>query len=420
MTSLAAASFVEGLKTGAYLDRARVRRLAAIYVIVGLISFVAMLSTSDGFRDKMGRPLGTDFMAFYVAGSVAVDDVPAAAYDAQKLYTEHQRLLGEEKPSFWPYLYPPAFLFLAIAFAALPYLAAWLMWMGVTLGLYVGAMQKLAPGALAALVAVAFPTVLTNFLHGQNGFLIAALFAGAVVCLFGKRPIVAGILFGLIALKPQYGVLIPVALAAAGRWRAFLAAAATVGALAALPTIAFGADIWPGFFETMRAARVEVVEAGAIGFEKIQSVFAQARMLGAPVSFAYAAQGATAIALGAFVFRLWRGAAADDVKAAGLIVASLLVSPYAVDYDLVVLAPAIALLIRDGSARGFGPYEKSAFLFAAIAPVIARPIGAGLHVSLGLIAMIALMAIVWRRSGENVVRAAAGPRAALPTGAGGR
>ncbi len=389
---------LDHIRTGDFLDRARVRRIAVIYFVVTLASLAALLATSDGFRDQMGRPLGTDFMAFHVAGSVALEDGGAAAFDGEKQYKRHQLMLGEEEPDFWPYLYPPSFLFIAMGLAALPYLAGWLVWMGATLGLYVAAMRTIMPGGFAVFLSLAFPAVYSNFLHGQNGFLIAALFTLALASLFSKRMILAGVLFGLISIKPQYGLLIPLALAAAGQWRAFAGAAASVIALAALPTIAFGAEVWTEFFETMRLARLEVMETGAIGFEKIQSAFAQARMLGAPIPLAYAIQALTSIAAGAMVFRLWRGGARDDVKGAGLVIASALATPYAVDYDLVILAPALALLVRDGLARGFGSYEKTILLFAAFAPVIARPIGMGTHLSMGLLAMLALTAIVLRRS----------------------
>ena len=404
------------LRSGDFLDKPRIRRIAVIYFVVTLLSLAALLATSDGFRDQMGRPLGTDFMAFHVAGSIALEEGGAAAFDAERQYARHQRLLGEEHPDFWPYLYPPSFLYVAMGLAAMPYLAAWLIWMGATLGAYVAAMRTIMPGGFALFLAVAFPAVFSNFLHGQNGFLIAALFAGALASLFSKRMILAGVLFGLISIKPQYGLLIPLALAAAGQWRAFSGAAASVIALAALPTIGFGAEVWAGFFETMRLARAEVMETGAIGFEKIQSAFAQARMLGAPIPLAYAIQTLTSIAAGAMVFRLWRGRARDEVKGAGLIVASALATPYAVDYDLVILAPAMALLIRDGLARGFGPYEKAILLFAAFAPVIARPVGIGTHLSMGLLAMLALAAIVLRRAsignGDRV--ATEGPTSVIP------
>lgn len=389
---------LDHLRSGDFLDRARLRRIAVIYLAVSLVSFAVLVFSSDGIKDPLGRPLGTDFMAFYAAGTVALEHGGAAAFDGETLYAAHQEILGEEEPSFWPYLYPPAFLFAAMALASVPYVAGWLGWMAATLVAYLAAMRAIAPGGFATLLAVALPAVYANFLHGQNGFLIAALFAAALHFLAGGRSVLAGVAFGLLAIKPQYGLLIPVALAASGNWRAFAAAAFVAAAQIAAPTLVFGPEIWSGFYETMRQARLEVMEAGAIGFEKIQSVFAQARFLGASPALAYALQGATTLALAAFVYRLWRGPARAEIKGAGLIVAAALATPYAVDYDLVVLAPAMALLIRDGLARGFGPYEKTILLFAAFAPAIARPIGSAVHISMGLAALVLLIAIVRRRA----------------------
>ncbi len=406
MIAAARPPFLEALKSGAFLDRARIRRIAVIYFLASLASFAVLVATSDGFRDRLGRPLGTDFMAFHVAGSVALEDGGVAAFDGEKQYARHQQMLGEEQPSFWPYLYPPSFLFIAMALASLPYVASWLVWMGATLSAYVVAMQQIAPGRFAGFLAIACPAVYLNFLHGQNGFLIAALFAGALASLSARRAILAGVLFGLVSIKPQYGLLIPVALAAAGCWRAFAAAAVTVIALIAAPTIAFTPSVWTAFIETTGSARVEIIEAGAIGFEKIQSAFSQARMLGASVALAYAAQGVVALASLIIVFRLWRSRASDDVKGAGLIVGAALATPYVVDYDLVILAPAIAMLVRDGLARGFGPYERTVLFFAALAPVIARPVGSGLHLSMGFLALVLLMLMIRRRALSNPVPAA--------------
>ncbi len=50
------------------------------------------------------------------------------------------------------------------------------------------------------LLALAFPAVLINVGHGQNGFLTAALLGGALVVL-DRRPLFAGILFGLSGLQ---------------------------------------------------------------------------------------------------------------------------------------------------------------------------------------------------------------------------
>ena len=74
---------------------------------------------------------------------------------------------------------------------------------------------------------------------------------GAALLTLTKRPIVSGILFGCLAYKPQFALVIPVALLAAGQWRAIAAAAGTVIALVAVTSLAFGWDIWLAFAASM-------------------------------------------------------------------------------------------------------------------------------------------------------------------------
>jgi alpha-1,2-mannosyltransferase len=107
---------------------------------------------------------------------------------------------------------------------------------------------------------------------------------------------------------------------------------------------------------------------------KIQSVFARAPMWGAPIALAYAVQGAMSAALAAALIRLWRGVAPYPLKAAALCLAAILAAPYAFDYDMVAVAPAIAFLFVDGLQRGFAPWDKTALAALWLAPILARTV----------------------------------------------
>ena len=208
------------------------------------------------------------------------------------------------------------------------------------------------------LLALAFPAVLINVGHGHNGFLTAALLGGGLVIL-DRRPLLAGILFGLMAYKPQFGLMIPIALAAGGYWRTFAAAAATAVLLTLVTTLVFGVQVWHAFFVGAEFTRTVVLEQGDTGWHKIQSIFSWACMWGAPVTLAYAIQGAATLVLAMASAWLWHGKAPYPLKAAGLCLAAILATPYTLDYDMMVLAPAIAFLVADGMARGFGPVGKN-------------------------------------------------------------
>jgi hypothetical protein len=386
----------DGITSGIWLTGARLRAYSLILLGLALLALAALLATSNGLNDYQGRPLGTDFSNVYAAGKYVLDGKPEAPFDPPLQHKKEQEIFGEKTP-FYGWHYPPIFLFLAAALATLPYLAALAIWQASTLALYLVSIRSILPRAEVWLPALAYPAVFINVAHGHNGFLTAALIGGGL-WLLERKPVAAGILFGLLIYKPQFGVFIPLALLAGGHFRAFASAGITVIALCAATYLAFGVGVWDAFLTSMSFTREVVLEQGQTGFHKIQSVFAAVRLLGGPVALAYAAQAIT-FAVAAFcLVRIWRSRAAFALKAATLIAASMLATPYLLDYDLMIAAPAIAFLVAHGLAKGFAPYEKSALAFVFLAPLLTRAIAEQIFLPLGLIALIALFAVTLRRA----------------------
>ncbi len=235
-----------------------------------------------------------------------------------------------------------------------------------------------------------------NLTHGHNGFLTAALFAGALAFL-DSRPLLAGCLFGLLAYKPQFGLFIPIVLAATGRWRVIASATTTVLALAALTTALFGSQVWPAFLESAHFTRTVVLEQGGTGFHKIQSVFAWVRLWGGSIALAYGAQLAVMGLVMIGLVRLWRSQAPQGYKGAALCLGALLATPYGLDYDLMLLAPVIALLVAEGQAEKFAPYEASLLALLWFAPVAARQLAELTFIPVAVIAMLLCFVLVYRR-----------------------
>ncbi len=217
---------------------------------------------------------------------------------------------------------------------------------------YLVTLRAILPRPETWLVATAFPAVFVNIGHGQNAFFTTALLGGALH-LLNSRPWLAGLLIGLLAYKPQFGAMIPIALLAGGHWRTIGSAVLTVAALIAVSTLALGTSVWHALAASTTFMQTVVLEGGNIGWEKIQSIFSAVRMWGGSVPLAYAVQFSLAAILAATLAWLWRSEAAFELKAAALAIASLLATPYVLDYDLVVLALAIAYLARSGSRRAF-------------------------------------------------------------------
>lgn len=387
------------MASGDWLTAARLRAYCLILLGLSLLALAALIATSDGLNDYRGRPLGTDFSNVYAAGKYVLEGKPEAPFDPALQHRKEREIFGADTP-FYGWHYPPIFLFLAAALALFPYLAALALWQASTLVLYLLSIRAILPRAEIWLPALAFPAVLINLAHGHNGFLTAALIGGGLY-LLDRRPIAAGILLGLLIYKPQFGVLIPLALAAGGYWRAFTAASIAVLALCAATYFTFGLGVWEAFRESMTFTREIVLEKGDTGFHKIQSVFAAVRLLGGPVLLAYAAQALVFAVSAVAVVWLWRSRAAFALKAAALIAGSMLATPYLLDYDLMIAAAAVAFLVAHGLSKNFAPYEKSALAFVFIAPLLTRAIAEHIFVPLGLAAIVLLFGTVLRRAARD-------------------
>ena len=332
------AAFIDLLRSGAWLTRERVRLVAIVLLAASAIGAGYLIATSDGLNDRFGRPLGTDFSNVYAAGTYVLEGRPSAPFEPATQYTREQAIFGPATP-FYGWHYPPFFLGLAALLATMPYWLALLVWQGTTLGLYLGSVRAIlgARDSLWLLAALAFPAVFINLGQAHNGFLTAALF-GAALTQLNTRPWLAGILFGLLAYKPQFGLLIPLVLIVGGHWRTIFAAAAIVALLAAAVTLAFGVDVWTAFLASTHFTRDVVLEQGGTGWHKIQSVFSWVRMWGGGITLAYAMQAAVTATIAAALIWLWRSKAVYPLKAAALIVGCLLATPYSLDYDLMLLA----------------------------------------------------------------------------------
>jgi alpha-1,2-mannosyltransferase len=403
------------LQTGDWITRERVRLWALALLVASLAGIGFLLATSDGLNDYQGRPLGTDFSDIYAGGTYVLDGKPGLAFDPALQYAREQAIFGPATP-FYGWCYPPFLLFVSAVLALMPYMAALAVWQGSTLLLYLGMIWavlssvKVRPeddaGSLAhdplwLLLAVASPAAFVNIGHGHNGFLTAALIGMALVVL-DSRPILAGVLFGLLSYKPQFGVMIPVVLIASARWRTFTSATATVLVLAIVTTLAFGSEIWRAFLDSMPFTREVVLEQGGTGWHKIQTVFSWVRMWGGSVDLAYTIQGGVTVTLAAALIWLWRSQAAYPLKAAALIIASILATPYSLDYDFVALAPAIAFLAANGSARSFAPWEKTALALLWLMPLAARTVASQTLIPLGVPAMLLVLVLVLKRAADDL------------------
>jgi alpha-1,2-mannosyltransferase len=389
------------LRDGSWITGTRIRTYSLMLIAAYVLGAVMWFAMAKDGRDAQGQQYGADFSQVYAAGTFVRDGEPAKPYKMSTHFQRQRDLFGE-KAAIYTWNYPPYFLVVAGLLAGLPYLVAFFLWQFATLPIYLASIRGVLTGPNVLLAAAAFPAVYVNFGHGQTGFIAAGLLAGGLVML-DRRPILSGVLFALLAFKPQYGLLIPLALAAGGRWKAVASAAATLAAMTLATLAAYGPDAWTAFRDSLPYSRMYGLEYSNTGYPKMQSLFAAVRMVGGPVPLAYALHGALLVAVTACVIGVWRSAADHRLKSAALMTGAMLATPYCFDYDMVMLGPAIACLVAYGLERGFLPWEKSLLALAFVAPIIARPIAMVTYLPFGLAAMLALFVLILRRAAVDDV-----------------
>jgi len=382
-------------RAAAGLAGTRALRLAwATAVVLYIVAAAGWIARSRQLVAQGLEPVGHDFLAFWSASHVALHQAPADAYSAAAIVAAHQ-LAYPALSGYFPWIYPPTFLLVVLPLALLPHLVAYAAFVAATFAAYVAALRRIAPTAAAAMLIAAAPATFANATHGQNGFLTAALL-GAAALLLDRRPALAGVAIGLLAYKPHWALLLPVALAASGRWRTFAAAAATAAGFLLASAAVLGLGTFDGFWRILPLMR-RVTEDGLIPWSYMPTVFSAVRLGGGGVAAAYAAQAAAAAAAVAAVAWLWRRPAPSGLQWAGTIAATVLATPYLFDYDLAAMGIALALVIREGWRTGFLDGERAVLLLVWLVPLVGTLLAETTAVQAGPAAMAAFLALVVRR-----------------------
>ena len=310
----------------------------------------------DAKRMLWDRPYGNDFRLFYSAARVGVARGWSHLYDLQA----QSAAVTSLGPGFYwsPFINPPPMAWLALPFTTFPFRPALLLWTAFVAAGLLLAWSLAAPGdgwarlAYLLLALGLFP-VAFGILIGQTPALVAAAAAGCWWLLTRprRRSVWAGVVLGVMALKPQTALLVPPALLAAGYWRTFTACAAVAGALALVSAVALGtAGIADYLYALSIASTWELTQRYAV-----------AGVIGVGPQLVVAQVAAVAVTLGA----AWRHrAGGPELPIAVGLVGSLLFTRYIGIQDLTVLLVAAWLTLRAEP-----PLWLKVLLLAGVLPV---------------------------------------------------
>lgn len=315
-------------------------------VTITVLFTYAILQTAFILTAQPGtQALAIDFRVFWAAGQLALAQEPLAAFDMARLAEVH----GTNPDEYMPWLYPPGYLLLLMPLGALPFAPALLAMTLVSVGLMGLAIRPFTAGALPVWLALTLaPAYVPTLILGQNNLIWLAGLVAALAALRAGRFTLAGICIGCLTLKPQLGLLIPVALVAAGLWRTILVAALTALVLAVVPTLVFGPAYWPAFAQALSGVG-DTLMRSIPDLHLMVGPFYLMVMLGLAPPTAMTLQWGLALGVAGMLFALWRSRRVGfDAKSAGLMLAMLLSAPYLWYYEAAMMAAIGLFLVRAG------------------------------------------------------------------------
>ena len=324
----------------------------ALAAIPGIYFLVATSLDIRGLVNGNGNVVGEDFAQIWLGGRLALEGRIHDVF-VPELFKAAARAEFAASPHVPQiFSYPPTTLLPAAVLALVPYPVALALWSLLQVGLFTTALLLATRGFLATrlalLIAVTAPALALTLPWGQFGAIIAALMTMGVL-LLDRRPALAGVLLALMAVKPQFGVLVPVALLAGQHWRAFAAAGLTVAGMGVLSVLAFGIGAWADFLQVTLPAQVAITSDPSSYLPIAHSIRDRLVIAGLDPTAARIVQallGCLAFAAVAIAFR--RGMLPAHrlfVLAAGTVAAL----PYVAIYDQAVVAiAALAVVAADG------------------------------------------------------------------------
>jgi hypothetical protein len=374
--------------------------IAQCWIVGASVAYVIDLlhQTRDGWSDGVGRAFGDDFLNYWSGGFLALHGRTAEVYDFAAFHAFEASIAGPHI-GLYHYSYPPVLLLLSLPLALIPYLPALGVWLAATwYGFYRS--LRLTGGKEILLLALATPALFVNALLGQNGMLTAALLGGGLQ-LVDRRPVLAGVLFGLLAYKPHLALMLPVALIAGRRWPTVGAAAATVLLLVSASAMIFGVDRWFEYQRHLSLLRTVILEGGTGVWHRMVSVFVFARRLGADVGVAYVLQVASALTAGYYVARSWLRDDPAHLRNAMVVIGTCLATPYLQDYDLVVGA-FVVVWLRPEEMRSQTQWIRAAMAAILLLPVVAALFGKATGLAFGPVVFVPVLVLLSGLAAERL------------------
>lgn len=330
------------------MDLLKPARRVDAQIVLALISLAAMAAYfanywghASGIRDAFGYVVGRDFVNTWMGARAVLSGTVHDILHVDTHIARMEAVLGAQPPHNWSY--PPTLFLFIWPLGYLSYMVGYGVWSAAGIAGYLGAAASWNRSPRFLLFVAATPAIAINLFSGQTGFVTATLLV-LILRYLDDRPLLAGALLGLMVCKPHLVMLFPIALALSGRWRVFVAAGLSVVALIALTAVVFGSSIWGEYFRLVVPVQRGVLDFGTGFLSMMPTGFMHARILGLPLALAWKIQAPfTLFAIAAVIWTFLKRRD-RDLSIAVLLTASVIGTPYAFNYDMVVFGWLAAIL----------------------------------------------------------------------------
>jgi Glycosyltransferase family 87 len=392
--------------------RREAQAMAWMAIAMGVILCGVSVLLGLSGKTLLGRPLGGDFVEFYTVGKILNNYAPSRIYDLElSTGLQHAVLPSMPETQMLVFGQAPFVSWLFRPFALLPYVWAYVAWLGFSAGLYIAALAllfrtlRLNPedrktGVLLALSAT--PFLFETWIGGQMSVVVFAIWALFFWCLENKRGVLAGLVLSLCLFKPTLVALPALMLMVGRRWRVVIGLAGGGIALALLSVATVGVrgcQAWLGAMAIDRNIASKPGEAWHLAKDVDMLAFFHLLLGNQGTLAAVASILVAVIALSWLGLAWWRSEAVtiDRRLWAATLCFTLVVSPYAPIYDAILVVIAAALAARDPKALG------SWLLPLYLIPWVTQSFAEFLHLQLMTVALAGFGVWVMEKAGNRSV-----------------
>jgi alpha-1,2-mannosyltransferase len=303
-----------------------------------------------------GTPVGGDFINLWSAAKLVLAGRLEDIYLVERFMSFQGTITNGADIGLRLWAYPPHSLLLAWPLGFVGFYPALALWTVLGLAALATGARRFGFDRIETAIILTSPATVLNLYYGQTGSFATGLLLLALSARTTRDPVPIAAA-ALLTIKPQAGFLLPLLWAFQRRWRAIALTSLAVIAFVLLAFALFGSNPWSDYLgDTLPILSALERDGSGPFMSMIPSVFMAMRIVAGDPSLALAAHMAFAVAVAAaLVYRLWRVEDAER-RAAMMLIATVLMTPYLHNYDLALLLCGALLISRRleaGSRGGF-------------------------------------------------------------------